>query len=46
MNELYGVGIHDSKGVCNGIYKTQITNKVSPSLPKATWILYKDLLSF
>jgi len=43
MNELHGVGIHDSKGVCNGVYKMQIANKVSLSLLKATWILHRDL---
>jgi hypothetical protein len=45
MNELHGVGIHDSKGVCNGVYKTQIANKISPSLPKAVWILHRDVCS-
>jgi len=45
MNELHGIGIHDSKGVCNGVYKMQIANKFSPSLLKATWILLQHLFS-
>jgi len=45
MNELHGVRIHDSKGVCNGVYKMQIANKVSPSLLKVAWILHRDLPS-
>jgi hypothetical protein len=46
MNEFHDVGIHDSKGVCNVVYKMQIANKVSPFFLEVAWILHRDLLSF